>query len=47
MNIGWITDDNMYLRPLLLGQVEPTGEQCTVVMSSGVLSSFQSVLLRI
>lgn len=54
--IGWITD-SMYLRPLLLGQVEPTEKQCTGVMGSGVLSpivgamcylsSFQSVLLRI
>jgi hypothetical protein len=57
VNIGWITDDNMYLRPLLLGQVAPTGKQCTVVIGSGVLSptrgamyylsSFQSILLRI
>lgn len=55
-DIGWITN-SIYLRPLLPGQVEPTGKQCTGVMGSGVpsptlgamyyLSSFQSILLRI
>lgn len=40
VNIGWIAD-NMYLKPLLLGQVEPIGKQCTGVMGSGVLSPTQ------
>lgn len=40
VNIGWITD-NMYLRPLLLGQVEPTRMQCFCVMGSGVLPNMK------
>lgn len=38
VNIGWIAD-NMYLKPLLLGQVEPIGKQCTGVMGSGILTA--------
>lgn len=43
VNIGWIAD-NMYLKPLLLGQVEPKGKQCTGVMGSEVLSPTQGAM---
>lgn len=33
VNFGWIAD-NLYPKPLLLGQVEPKGKQCTGVMGS-------------